>query len=51
MLIVWLPRMTVDLTQAILDWRDTNGSSPTLNLLRHAAATLPVQVRRLRNGG
>ncbi len=28
--IVWLPRMTVDLTQAILDWRDTNGTGPTL---------------------
>jgi type II secretory pathway component PulK len=28
--IVWLPRMTTDLTQAILDWRDTNGSGPTV---------------------
>jgi type II secretory pathway component PulK len=28
--IVWLPRMTVDLTQAILDWRDTNGNGPTV---------------------
>jgi type II secretory pathway component PulK len=28
--IVWLPRMTVDLTQALLDWRDTNGTGPTL---------------------
>lgn len=27
---IWLPRMTVDLTQAILDWRDTNGSGPTV---------------------
>jgi DNA uptake protein ComE-like DNA-binding protein len=26
----WLPRMTVDLTQAILDWRDTNGTGPTV---------------------
>jgi type II secretory pathway component PulK len=25
----WLPRMTEDLTQAILDWRDTNGNGPT----------------------
>ncbi len=28
--IIWLPRMTVDLTQAILDWRDTNGNGPTV---------------------
>jgi type II secretory pathway component PulK len=28
--IVWLPRMTVDLTQAILDWRDTNANGPTV---------------------
>ena len=28
--IVWLPRMTTELTQAILDWRDTNGSGPTI---------------------
>jgi DNA uptake protein ComE-like DNA-binding protein len=28
--ISWLPRMTADLTQAILDWRDTNGSGPTV---------------------
>lgn len=28
--IIWLPRMTVDLTQAILDWRDTNASGPTV---------------------
>jgi type II secretory pathway component PulK len=28
--IIWLPRMTVDLTQAILDWRDTNGTGPTV---------------------
>jgi type II secretory pathway component PulK len=28
--LVWLPRMTVDLTQAILDWRDTNGTGPTV---------------------
>jgi type II secretory pathway component PulK len=28
--IVWLPRMTTELTQAILDWRDTNGSGPTV---------------------
>ena len=28
--IIWLPRMTVDLTQAILDWRDTNCSGPTV---------------------
>jgi DNA uptake protein ComE-like DNA-binding protein len=26
----WLPRMTLDLTQAILDWRDTNGNGPTV---------------------
>jgi type II secretory pathway component PulK len=25
----WLPRMTVDLTQAILDWVNTNGNGPT----------------------
>ena len=28
--IIWLPRMTVDLTQAILDWRDTNATGPTV---------------------
>jgi type II secretory pathway component PulK len=28
--IVWLPRMTVDLTQAILDWRNTNANGPTV---------------------
>jgi len=28
--LIWLPRMTVDLTQAILDWRDTNGTGPTV---------------------
>jgi type II secretory pathway component PulK len=28
--IVWLPRMTIDLTQAILDWRDTNATGPTV---------------------
>ena len=28
--VIWLPRMTVDLTQAILDWRDTNGNGPTV---------------------
>jgi type II secretory pathway component PulK len=28
--IIWLPRMTGDLTQAILDWRDTNGNGPTV---------------------
>jgi type II secretory pathway component PulK len=28
--LIWLPRMTVDLTQAILDWRDTNGNGPTV---------------------
>lgn len=28
--IVWLPRMTTDFTQAILDWRDTNASGPTV---------------------
>jgi type II secretory pathway component PulK len=27
--LTWLPRMTADLTQAILDWRDTNGTGPT----------------------
>jgi type II secretory pathway component PulK len=27
--IIWLPRMTLDLTQAILDWVDTNGNGPT----------------------
>ena len=26
----WLPRMTVDLTQSILDWRDTNANGPTV---------------------
>lgn len=26
----WLPRMSTDLTQAILDWRDTNASGPTV---------------------
>lgn len=28
--LIWLPRMTLDLTQAILDWRDTNGTGPTI---------------------
>jgi hypothetical protein len=28
--IIWLPRMTVDLTQAILDWVNTNGTGPTV---------------------
>jgi len=28
--IVWLPRMTIDLTQAILDWRNTNATGPTV---------------------
>lgn len=28
--LIWLPRMTVDLTQAIVDWRDTNASGPTV---------------------
>jgi len=27
--IIWLPRMTADLTQAILDWVNTNGNGPT----------------------
>jgi type II secretory pathway component PulK len=26
----WLPRMSVDLTQAILDWASTNGTGPTV---------------------
>ena len=26
----WLPRMTVDLDQSILDWRDTNANGPTV---------------------
>jgi DNA uptake protein ComE-like DNA-binding protein len=28
--LIWLPRMTLDLTQGILDWRDTNGTGPTV---------------------
>jgi type II secretory pathway component PulK len=28
--LIWLPRMTVDLTQAILDWVSTNGNGPTV---------------------
>ncbi len=28
--LIWLPRMTLDLTQGILDWRDTNGNGPTV---------------------
>src|SRR5579883_282412 len=28
--LVWLPRMTVDSTQAILDWRETNATGPTV---------------------
>ena len=28
--LVWLPRMTTDFTQAILDWRDTNATGPTV---------------------
>ena len=27
--VIWLPRMTMDLTQAILDWVNTNGNGPT----------------------
>ena len=27
--LIWLPRMTVDLTQAILDWVNTNANGPT----------------------
>ncbi len=27
--IIWLPRMTANLTQAILDWVNTNGNGPT----------------------
>jgi len=29
--LIWLPQMTVDLTQAILDWVSTNGTGPTVN--------------------
>jgi len=28
--LIWLPRMTVDLTQAILDWVNTNDTGPTV---------------------
>lgn len=28
--VVWLPRMTLDLTQAILDWRSTNAAGATV---------------------
>ncbi|MGH7967875.1 MAG: hypothetical protein ACREIC_04020, partial [Limisphaerales bacterium] len=28
--LLWLPRMTLDMTQAILDWRSTNASGPTV---------------------
>jgi type II secretory pathway component PulK len=28
--LIWLPRMTMDLTQAILDWVNTNASGPTV---------------------
>lgn len=28
--VVWLPRMTVDFTQAIVDWRETNANGPTV---------------------
>ena len=28
--LIWLPRMTADLAQAIQDWRDTNGNGPTV---------------------
>src|SRR5215471_15425028 len=28
--LVWLPRMTLDLTQSIVDWRSTNSSGPTV---------------------
>lgn len=28
--LIWLPRMTVDLTQSILDWRETNATGPTV---------------------
>jgi type II secretory pathway component PulK len=28
--IIWLPRMTADLTQSILDWVNTNGNGPTV---------------------
>jgi type II secretory pathway component PulK len=28
--LIWLPRMTVDLTQAVLDWVNTNATGPTV---------------------
>ncbi|PWU08649.1 MAG: hypothetical protein C5B50_29180, partial [Verrucomicrobia bacterium] len=28
--LVWLPRMTADIAEAILDWRDTNGNGATV---------------------
>jgi type II secretory pathway component PulK len=28
--LIWLPRMTVDLTESILDWRETNATGPTV---------------------
>ncbi|HEV2208240.1 MAG TPA: hypothetical protein VG167_05655 [Verrucomicrobiae bacterium] len=28
--LLWLPRMTLDMTQAILDWRSTNATGPTV---------------------
>lgn len=29
--IIWLPRMTTDLAQGIIDWRDTNANGPTVS--------------------
>ena len=28
--LIWLPRMTVDLTESIVDWRETNATGPTV---------------------
>ncbi len=41
--LIWLPRMTIDTTQAILDWRSTNANGPTV--LYYAMQTPPYQCK------
>ncbi|HEV2391682.1 MAG TPA: hypothetical protein VG146_04875 [Verrucomicrobiae bacterium] len=41
--LIWLPRMTIDITQAILDWRSTNANGPTV--LYYAMQQPPYQCK------
>lgn len=41
--LIWLPRMTIDTTQAILDWRSTNANGPTV--LYYAMQNPPYQCK------